>query len=115
MSVITAPDPYRGMTPTEIPHEVDEFAASLERALSEAAARAEKASAVVQKAEDDYARASERLHAIRAAAEAFKEASQQRLARKSDIVESDPQTDVLARDEARRYSEYMRTQPDLGE
>jgi len=85
MSFITTTDPYRGMAATESAVvEVDEFAAYLDRAHDEAAARAEKAGAVARKAEDDHARATERLYAIRAAAEAYREASGHRLARKSD-------------------------------
>lgn len=83
--IITTEDPYRGMVAAEsTPVEVDEFAANLERALDDAAARAEKAGAVVQKAADEHARATERLYAIRAAVNAYKEASGNRLARSSE-------------------------------
>lgn len=92
--IFTTEDPYRGMKAEVAPAEVDEFAAYLSRAHDEAAAVAEKAGAVAQKAADDHARANERLYAIRAAAVAYEEASRQRMPRPSEGLKRVGRDDV---------------------
>jgi hypothetical protein len=62
----------------------DEFLDVLTRHQRDAEHAAEKAGAVAREADEGHARANERLIAIRAAVEAYSEASRNRLARKYD-------------------------------